>query len=118
MEAAILGGREFETRERSTEVCVLNQAAAAFLFPGQAAVDREVASLNEPPPRTIHFPVTADVADGNLVFLLNGPTKAGVIARLQRCVAGNRPDHSARALRDPSRADGRRAGKPAARSPS
>jgi putative ABC transport system permease protein len=113
METAILAGREFETRERSTEVCVLNQAAASFLFPGQAAVDRYVrtvtspptnrggdrlfaqpvtcrvvgvaedakfASLNEPPPRTIYFPVTADVVDGNLVFLLNGPTKAGVIA--------------------------------------
>jgi predicted permease len=111
METAILAGREFETRERSTEVCVLNQAAASFLFPGQAAVDRYVrttdlatnrggdrpaqpatcrvvgvaedakfANLNEPPPRTIYFPVTADVVDGNLVFLLNGPTKAGVIA--------------------------------------
>jgi predicted permease len=112
METAILAGREFEPRERSTEVCVLNQAAASFLFPGQAAVDRYVrttslatnrggdrllaqpvtcrvvgvaedakfASLNEPPPRTIYFPVTPDVADGNLVFLLNGPTKAGVIA--------------------------------------
>jgi putative ABC transport system permease protein len=109
MQTAIIAGREFETRERSTEVCVLNQAAASFLFPGQAAVDRYVravtsptnrgplaqpvtcrvvgvaedakfASLNEPPPRTIYFPVTGDVADGNLVFLLNGPTKAGVIA--------------------------------------
>ena len=99
METAILAGREFETRERSTEVCVLNQAAASFLFPGQTAVDRYVrtvtslatnrggdrllaqpvtcrvvgvaedakfASLNEPPPRTIYFPVTPDVADGNL----------------------------------------------------
>jgi predicted permease len=113
METAIVAGREFDTRERSTEVCVLNQAAASFLFPGQTAVDRYVrtvtspattrggdrllaqpatcrvvgvaedakfASLNEPPPRTIYFPVTADVVDGNLVFLLNGPTKAGVIA--------------------------------------
>ena len=113
MEIRILAGREFEPRERSTEVCVLNQSAASFLFPGQAAVDRYVrtvtslsttrggdrllaqpvtcrvvgvaedakfANLNEPPPRTIYFPVTADVADGNLVFLLNGPTKAGVIA--------------------------------------
>ena len=109
MQTAIVAGREFETRERSTEVCVVNQAAASFLFPGQAAVDRYVravtsptnrgplaqpvtcrvvgvaedakfASLNEPPPRTIYFPVTAEVVDGNLVFLLNGPTKAGVIA--------------------------------------
>jgi predicted permease len=114
METAIIAGREFEPRERSRDVCVLNQAAAAFLFPRQPAVGRYVrtapnvatnrsgdrlsesgpvtcrvvgvaqdakfASLHEPPPRTIYFPVTADVVDGNLVFLMNGPTKAGVIA--------------------------------------
>jgi predicted permease len=113
METAIVDGREFEPRERSRDVCVLNQAAAAFLFPRQPAVGRYVrtatnvatsrggdrlsgsgpvtcrvvgvaqdakfASLYEPPPRTIYFPVTADVVDGNLVFLMNGPTKAGVI---------------------------------------
>jgi ABC-type antimicrobial peptide transport system permease subunit len=44
------------------------------------AQDAKFASLREPPPRTIYFPVTPDVGDGNLVFLLNGPTKAGVIA--------------------------------------
>jgi len=114
METAIIAGREFEPRERSRDVCVLNQAAAAFLFPRQAAVGRYVrtaanvgtnstgdrlseagpvtcrvigvaqdakfASLREPPPRTIYFPVTADVVDENLVFLMNGPTKAGVIS--------------------------------------
>jgi predicted permease len=114
METAIVMGREFETRERSRDVCVLNQAAAAFLFPGQPAVGRYVrtttkvgtsrggdrlsesgpitcrvvgvaqdakfANLQEPPPRTVYFPVTADAVDGNLVFLMNGPTKAGVIA--------------------------------------
>ena len=113
METAIVEGREFEPRERSRDVCVLNRAAAASLFPRQAAVGRYVrtvttvgttrsgdrplpepvtcrvvglaqdakfANLNEPPPRTIYFPVTPDLADGNLVFLLNGPTKAGVIA--------------------------------------
>ncbi|PYQ46676.1 MAG: hypothetical protein DMF77_00060 [Acidobacteria bacterium] len=113
METRIIDGREFETRERSRDVCVLNQAAADFLFSRQAAVGRYVrtstsigttrggdrplpesvtcrvvgvaqdakfANLREPPPRTIYFPVTPDVVDGNLVFLLNGPTKAGVIA--------------------------------------
>jgi len=114
METAIVAGREFEPRERSRDVCVLNQAAAAFLFPRQPAVGRYVrtatnvgtnrsgdrlseagpvtcrvvgvaqdakfASLHEPPPRTVYFPVTADVAAGNLVFLMNGPTKEGVIA--------------------------------------
>jgi len=113
METAIFEGREFEPQERSRDVCVLNQAAAASLFPRQSAVGRYVrtatnlgttrggdrplpepvtcrvvglaqdakfANLNEPPPRTIYFPVTPDVVEGNLVFLLNGPTKAGVIA--------------------------------------
>jgi hypothetical protein len=107
----IVEGREFEPRERSREVCVLNQSAAASLFPGQAALDRHVravsglaanrggeratieatcrvigvaqdakfASLREPPPPTLYFPVTPDIADTNLVFLLNGPTKAGVM---------------------------------------
>jgi predicted permease len=113
METAIVEGREFDPRERSRDVCVLNQAAATFLFPRQTAVGRYVrapaglttngggdrptgspvtcrvvgvaqdakfASLREPPPRTVYFPVTPDRADSNLVFLMNGPTKAGVIA--------------------------------------
>jgi predicted permease len=113
MGTAIVEGREFDPRERSLDVCVLNQAAAAALFPRQAVLDRYVrsvaplatdpggqrhfaggpvtcrvvgvaedakfASLREPPPRTVYFPVTPDVVDGNLVFLLNGPTKPGVI---------------------------------------
>jgi predicted permease len=114
METAIVAGREFEPRERSRDVCVLNQAAAAFLFPQQEAVGRYVrtptnmeanrggerlseagpvtclvvgvaqdakfASLRDPPPRTVYFPLTPDVSNANLVFLMNGPTKAGVIA--------------------------------------
>lgn len=35
-------GREFEARERTRDVCVLNQAAAAFLFPRQPAIGRYV----------------------------------------------------------------------------
>jgi predicted permease len=111
MGTPIVEGREFDPRERSREVCVLNQAAAEFLFPRQAVLGRYVraqelalsrggepktgpvtcrvvgvardakfAHLREPPPRTVYFPVTPDVAPGNLVFLMNGPTKAGVIA--------------------------------------
>jgi predicted permease len=113
MEIAIVEGREFDPRERSRDVCVLNQAAAAFLFPRQSAVGRHVrapagvandaggdrptggpvtcrvvgvaqdakfASLREPPPRIVYFAVTPDLVDGNLVFLINGPTKARVIA--------------------------------------
>jgi predicted permease len=44
------------------------------------AQDAKFASLHERPPRTIYFPVTPDVVDSNLVFLLSGPTKAGVTA--------------------------------------
>jgi predicted permease len=114
MGTAIVEGREFDPRERARDVCVLNQAAAAALFPRANAVDRFVrapagvattrggdrlaadgpvtcrvvgvaedakfASLREPPPPTVYFPMTPDLVDGNLVFLLNGPTKAGVIA--------------------------------------
>src|SRR5207244_12214094 len=42
METAIIEGREFEPRERSRDVCVLNQAAAASLFPRQSVVGRYV----------------------------------------------------------------------------
>ena len=112
MGTAIVEGREFDPGERSRDVCVLNQGAAAALFPRQSALGRYVrtvtglatnrggeratievtcrvvgvaedakfASLREPPPRTVYFPVTPDVVDGNLVFLLNGPTKPAVIA--------------------------------------
>jgi predicted permease len=112
MGTAIVEGREFDPRERTRDVCVLNQAAAAALFPRQAVLGRYVraaagvagnrggeratnpvtcrvvgvsedakfASLREPPPRTVYFPLTPDVVDGNLVFLLKGPTRPAVIA--------------------------------------
>ena len=111
MQTAILSGREFEPRERARDVCVLNESAAALLFPDQPAIGRYVqsreelgatgrggirppagspttcrivgiaadakfASAREAPPRTLYFPITADIVDGNLVFLLNAPTKA------------------------------------------
>ena len=111
MQTAILSGREFEPRERARDVCVVNESAAALLFPNQPAIGRYVqsreelgatgrggirpqagspttcrivgiaadakfASAREAPPRTIYFPITADIVDGNLVFLLNAPTKA------------------------------------------
>jgi predicted permease len=116
MATKILHGREFETRERRRDVCVLNESAASALFPGQAALDQYVRSsdnagldvvrngngptrsapvvcrvvgiaedakfgnLREAPPKTIYFPVTPDVANGYLVFLLNAPTKTAAIA--------------------------------------
>ena len=111
MQTAILSGREFEPPERARDVCVVNESAAALLFPNQPAIGRYVqsreelgstgsggirpqapspticrivgiaadakfASAREAPPRTIYFPITPDVADADLVFLLNAPTKA------------------------------------------
>jgi putative ABC transport system permease protein len=107
MKTTILEGREFEKQERDRSVCILNQAAAGFLFPRQAplggyvrstdvkqfpepvtcrvigvAEDAKFGSLREPPPRTIYFPVTKDTVGkaGNLVFLMNAPSKAQAIA--------------------------------------
>jgi predicted permease len=107
MGTMILDGREFDRRERDRSVCILNQSAASYLFARQAAVGRYVrstdakefpetvscrvigvamdakfASLREPPPRTIYFPVSAHTLARavNLVFLLNAPTKAQAMA--------------------------------------
>jgi predicted permease len=109
MQTAILSGREFEPRERTRDVCVVNESAAALLFPNQPAIGRYVqsgdelglvrgirprastpttcrivgiaadakfASAREAPPRTIYFPITPDIVNTELVFLLNAPTKA------------------------------------------
>lgn len=110
MKTAILAGREFQDHERDHSVCVLNQSAAAYLFPGQQAVgqyvrsldektfprsgpcrvvgiarDAKFANLHEPPPRTIYFPIgTDDVRNTNLVFLLNAPAKGQAIAAYRK----------------------------------
>jgi predicted permease len=44
------------------------------------AEDAKFGNLREAAPRTIYFPITPDLRDGNLVFLLNAPTKAAAIA--------------------------------------
>jgi predicted permease len=116
MNTTILEGREFYDNERDRSICVLNQSAAAYLFPHQRAIgqyvkstpgttdpggrgvspfprgmvcrvvglaqDAKFANLQEPPPRTIYFPVTLETitAAGNLVFLMNAPTKAQAVA--------------------------------------
>ena len=107
MKTTILAGREFQNNERDRSVCVLNQSAASYLFPRQQALgqyvrstdektfpqpvacrvvglaqDAKFANLHEPPPRTIYFPVQLETLrkEGNLVFLLNAPTKAQAIA--------------------------------------
>jgi len=115
MRTTILDGREFQDHDRNRSVCVLNQSAAAYLFPRQQAIgqyvrstveglnngrgtltsaqlvvcrviglaeDAKFANLQEQPPRTIYFPVTLDTfrATGNLVFLMNAPSKAQAMA--------------------------------------
>lgn len=115
MKTTILEGREFQDHERDRSVCILNQSAAAFLFPRQQAVgqyvrstdekkfpkpvacrviglaqDAKFANLHEPPPRTIYFPVTLETIrnlNGNLVFLMNAPTKAQAISAYRKAKA-------------------------------
>jgi hypothetical protein len=105
MKTTIVDGREFHDNERDRNVCILNQSAAAYLFPRQHALgqyvrttdqarfpkpvacrvvglaeDAKFANLHEPPPRTIYLPVTLDTLGDTLVFLLNSPSKAQAIA--------------------------------------
>jgi hypothetical protein len=60
MRTTILEGREFQDNERSRSVCVLNQSAAAHLFPRQQAVGQYVRSTAEktdnPTGRGLGFP--------------------------------------------------------------
>ena len=44
------------------------------------AEDAKFGSLREEPPMTIYFPLTTDLGDGNLVFLLNARTKTNAIS--------------------------------------
>jgi predicted permease len=107
MGTKIIEGDEFGKYDRKSDVCVLNQVAAAHLFGNRPAVgqylrsddtkefpqavscrvvgvseDAKFASLREPPPRTVYFPVNADMVSktGNLVFLINSRTKADAIS--------------------------------------
>lgn len=114
MKTNILEGREFEKNERTLNVCILNRSAANYLFPRQEVLDRYVrsndtkafpetvscrvvgiaedakfASLREPPPRTIYFPVSPKIVNdaGNLVFLINSQTKAQAIAGYRKALS-------------------------------
>jgi predicted permease len=44
------------------------------------AQDAKFGNVRDSAPRTIYFPLTPDLRDGNLVFLLNSRTKGGAIA--------------------------------------
>ena len=44
------------------------------------AEDAKFGRVREAPPKTIYFPLTPELADGNLVFLLRAPTKAAAVS--------------------------------------
>jgi putative ABC transport system permease protein len=106
IQTRILAGRDFEKSDRSTDVCILNQSAANFFFPGQypigqymrskkntvfenditcrvvgLAQDAKFFDLREAPPRTIYLPLSVQRINtlGNLVFLMNTPKKSQAI---------------------------------------
>ena len=106
IQTRILAGREFERSDRSLDVCVLNESAANFFFPGQSPIGQYVRSrkagdfedeltcrvvglaqdakffdLRQAPPRTIYLPLSLQRIDrlGNLVFLMNTPKKSQAV---------------------------------------
>ncbi len=118
MDTDIVEGREFEKQEREPKVCILNRSAANYLFPHQQALDRYVrgedlkdfrnagpfscrvigisedakfASLREPPPRTIYFPISTKTQATGLVFLINSGTKAQAVAGYRKALSGIAP---------------------------
>jgi predicted permease len=109
----ILAGREFEPRDRDRSHCILNQSAAAYLFPHQPAIGQYVRStdkrqfpegftcqviglaedakygmLRERPPRTIYFPVNKDsLRIGLMVFLMRSAHEAEAVAAYRKTLA-------------------------------
>jgi len=109
----ILAGRDFEKSDRSLDVCILNQSAANFFFPGQSPIGQYVRSrktedfedeitcrvvglaqdakffdLRLAPPRTIYLPLSVQRIDrlGNLVFLMNAPKKSQAVDAFRAAV--------------------------------
>jgi predicted permease len=106
IQTRIIAGREFDTSDRQLNVCILNQSAANFFFPGQSPIGHYVRSrksedfddeiscrvvglaedakffdLRQAPPRTIYLPLSVQRIDrlGNLVFLMNTPQKSQAV---------------------------------------
>jgi predicted permease len=106
IQTRIIAGREFEKSDRQLDVCILNQSAANFFFPGQSPIGQYVRSrkttdfedefscrviglaedakffdLRQAPPRTIYLPLSLKRIDrlGNLVFLMNTPKKSQAV---------------------------------------
>jgi len=114
MKTRIVAGREFDKNDRQLNVCILNQSAAEFFFPHEQALGRYVRNrpnnefqqtvacqviglaedakfydLRQGPPRTIYLPLSKDRIDelGNLVFLMNTPTKAQAVAAFRKTIS-------------------------------
>lgn len=110
MAIRLSAGREFQIQERRHDLCILNESAAALMFPRQGALGAYVrtadeknfprpltcqvigiaesakfASLREPPPPTVYYPINAETLldAANFVFLINAQNKAKAIAAYQ-----------------------------------
>jgi predicted permease len=112
MQTRILRGREFTPDERRSDICVLNQSAANYLFPGAdpighyvrttdarrfpqpvacrvigIAEDAKYSSPREQPPRTLYFAIHKDNLYGNLVFLMRSAKEQTAAAAYQKALA-------------------------------
>ena len=114
MKTKIVSGREFVQNDRSLNICILNQSAAAFLFPRQEALGRYVRTMDEHefavgttcrvigiaedakfsdvrqgPPHTIYFPLSLQRIDdrGNLVFLINARDKLAAMTAFRQTLS-------------------------------
>jgi hypothetical protein len=116
MRSHLLSGREFTADDRDQSTCVLNEAAARVLFPHGGAIgetlrsssedethlnatcrvvglveDAHYASLREPAPPTLYFPITAESFPGgyanNMVFLIRSQTDAEAISAYRATLA-------------------------------
>ncbi len=121
MGTRILAGREFTADNRDHDTCVVNEAAARVLFPHSAAIgetlqstsdertrlnatcrvvglveDAHYASLRDPAPPTVYFPIGTESFSGgftnNLVFLIRSHTDAEAIAAYRATLARYAPD--------------------------
>ena len=114
MNTRILAGREFDRNDRQLNVCILNESAAEYFFPHQQALgqymrsrpnddfrenlscqviglaeDAKFYDVRQGPPRTIYLPLSKERIDnlGNLVFLMNTPTKAQAVAAFRKTIS-------------------------------
>ncbi len=107
----LLSGREFTPAERQPNVCLLNRAAANYLFPHQQALgqfvrtsdqnfaspliscriigiaaDAKFGSLRDAPPRTLYLPLSNTAVNGGLVFLINSDQKKSAVEAYRKAL--------------------------------